>query len=92
MYGYSKNKDQVKKRLSRIEGQVRGISRMVENDTYCVDILTQLSAVQAALDKVGLELLGEHARHCLTNDAVGSKGTDAKAEELVTAVGRMLSR
>ncbi|MBA2279501.1 metal-sensitive transcriptional regulator [Candidatus Saccharibacteria bacterium] len=91
-YGYTKNKEQIVKRLNRVEGQVRGVTRMVVEDKYCVDILTQINAAQAALDKVALELLGEHARHCLANDNIGPKGTEAKAEELVTAVSRMLSR
>ena len=89
-YGYTANKAEVAKRLNRIEGQIRGINKMVQDDKYCVDILTQISAVQAAMDKVALELLTEHTRHCLTNDAIGPKGKDAKVEELVKAVSRML--
>ena len=89
-YGYAPKKSELGKRLNRIEGQVRGINKMVQDDKYCVDILTQISAVQSALDKVGLELLQEHTRHCLTNDNIGPKGVDAKTEELVRAVGRML--
>lgn len=91
-YGYAANKDQIVKRLRRAEGQVRGISRMVEEDTYCIDILTQINAAQAALDKVALELLGEHARHCLSNKDINPKNADNKADELVTAISRMLSR
>lgn len=92
-YGYSANKDQVLKRLKRAEGQVRGVARMVEEDTYCIDVLTQITAAQAALDKVALELLRDHAHHCLNNDSVqaGSDHKD-KADELVSAVSRMLSR
>lgn len=89
-YGYTDNKEAVAKRLNRIEGQVRGINKMVTGDKYCIDILTQITAAQSALDQVALELLTEHARHCLTNDNVGPKGQDAKVEELVKAVGRML--
>lgn len=89
-YGYTDNKDAISKRLNRIEGQVRGINKMTQDDKYCIDILTQVSAIQAALDKVSLELLREHTRHCLTNDAIGPKGRDAKVNELVTAVSRML--
>jgi CsoR family transcriptional regulator, copper-sensing transcriptional repressor len=90
MYGYANNKAELAKRLNRIEGQVRGINTMVTEDKYCIDILTQIAAIQSALDKVGLELLTEHTRHCLTNDNIGPKGKDAKAEELVKAVSRML--
>jgi DNA-binding FrmR family transcriptional regulator len=88
-YGYAPKKLDLKKRMNRIEGQVRGISKMIQSDTYCIDILTQVSAVQGALDKVSLELLGEHARHCLNNDNIGP-GSEVKADELVAAVGRML--
>lgn len=89
-YGYSNNKPQLTKRLNRIEGQVRGVSKMVDEDQYCIDILTQVSAVKAALDKVALELLRDHAKHCLANDHVhGLKGKD-KVDELVDAVGRIL--
>lgn len=90
-YGYSATKPELLKRLNRIEGQIRGVSKMVQEDKYCIDILTQVSAAKAALDKVALELLREHARHCLTNDAVHThhKEND-KADELVNAIGRML--
>lgn len=91
-YGYSDNKDKLQNRLKRIEGQVRGISRMVEEDTYCIDILTQISAVEAAMDKVALELLREHTRHCLLNDMAGPKDRDEKIEEVVQAVGRLLAK
>lgn len=91
-YGYTDNKAQITKRLNRAEGQVRGIARMVDEDKYCIDILTQISAVQAALDKVGLELMSEHTKHCLTNPDVGPSNINEKADELVKAVARMLSR
>jgi CsoR family transcriptional regulator, copper-sensing transcriptional repressor len=91
-YGYHDKKQEVTKRLNRAEGQVRGIARMVEEDKYCIDILTQISAVQAALDKVGLQLLAEHTKHCMTNVDIGPNKLDKKADELVSAVGRMLSR
>jgi DNA-binding FrmR family transcriptional regulator len=91
-YGYADKKVEITKRLSRAEGQVRGIARMVEDDKYCIDILTQITAIQAALDKVGLQLLGEHTKHCLTNPDIGTGELDAKADELVGAVSRMLSR
>lgn len=89
-YGYSDNKPALLKRLNRIEGQVRGVSKMVEEDTYCIDILTQVSAAKAALDKVALELLRDHARHCLSNDHIHPKDEGDKADELVSAIGRML--
>lgn len=89
-YGYSKNKTDLEKRLNRIGGQVRGISNMVQKDKYCIDILTQVSAVKAALDKVSLELLRDHAKHCLTNDDVHGHGEKDKADELVGAISRML--
>lgn len=91
-YGYADNKQQIIKRLSRAEGQVRGVARMVTEDEYCIDILTQINAAQAALDKVALELLRDHAKHCLTNDQSGHGTHDEKAEELVGAIGRLLSR
>jgi DNA-binding FrmR family transcriptional regulator len=88
-YGYTDNKEQVLKRLKRAEGQVRGISHMVDDDKYCIDILTQIGAAQAALDKVALELLRDHTKHCLVNDkAQGS--TEEKTNELVDAVGRLI--
>lgn len=89
-YGYANNKDDLLKRLNRIEGQVRGVTKMVNDDKYCIDILTQVSAVKAALDKVALELLRDHAKHCLVNDHIQAHGTDDKADELVSAIGRML--
>jgi DNA-binding FrmR family transcriptional regulator len=91
-HGYSDNREQVLKRLKRAEGQVRGVARMVEEDKYCIDVLTQISAAQAALDKVALELLRDHARHCLSNDAVMAHGSGDKADELVGAISRMISR
>jgi DNA-binding FrmR family transcriptional regulator len=91
-YGYHQSKDKIAKRLSRIEGQVRGVSKMVQTDEYCIDILTQISAVQAALDKVALELLRDHTKHCLTSDDAQAHDGDDRAEELVKAVSRLLSR
>jgi DNA-binding FrmR family transcriptional regulator len=88
--GYSATKDQLLKRLRRIEGQVRGVEGMVENDRYCIDVLTQISAVQAALDKVALGLLDDHAHHCVLG--AGEDERDAKTEELMAAVGRLMRR
>ena len=90
--GYTASKDQLQKRLARIEGQVRGISRMVDEDRYCIDILTQINSIQAALDKVALGLLDDHARHCLIGHGGGPTDPDDQVHELMGAVGRMLSR
>ena len=90
--GYSATKEQLAGRLARIEGQVRGIARMVEEERYCVDVLTQINAVRAALDKVALGLLDGHARHCLTGGGGGPSDPDDQVRELMGAVGRMISR
>ena len=74
--GYSATKDQLQKRLRRVEGQVRGVQGMVEDDRYCIDVITQISAIQAALDKVALGLLDEHARHCVVGAADEADKTD----------------
>lgn len=91
-YGYHDNKEQLLKRLKRAEGQVRGVARMIEEDKYCIDILTQISATEAALDKVALELLREHSNHCLADAALSAEDRRAKSDELVTAVGRLLAK
>ena len=88
--GYSATKDQLLKRLRRIEGQVRGIEGMVDDERYCIDVLTQISAVQAALDKVALGLLDDHARHCVIGADAGDQ--DDKTQELMAAVGRLMRR
>jgi CsoR family transcriptional regulator, copper-sensing transcriptional repressor len=88
--GYSATKDQLLKRLRRIEGQVRGIEGMVADERYCIDVLTQISAVQAALDKVALGLLDEHARHCVVGAAAEQQ--PERTEELMAAVGRLMRR
>lgn len=90
--GYTATKDQLKDRLARIEGQVRGVARMVEEDRYCIDVLTQISAIQAALDRVALGLLDDHARHCLVAGHGGPSDPEDQVQELMGAVGRMLSR
>src|SRR6266700_272931 len=90
--GYSASKDQLLGRLSRIEGQVRGVARMVEEDRYCIDVVTQINAVAAALDKVALGLLDGHVRHCLIGGHGGPSDPQEQAEELMGAVGRMVSR
>jgi DNA-binding FrmR family transcriptional regulator len=88
--GYTASKDQLLTRLHRVEGQVRGIERMVEDDRYCIDVFTQISAIQAALDKVALGLLDGHARHCVVGAADDEK--DEKTTELMAAVGRIMGR
>jgi DNA-binding FrmR family transcriptional regulator len=89
--GYSASKDQLLTRLRRIEGQVRGVERMVGEDRYCIDVLTQIAAVQAALDKVALGLLDGHARHCIVEG--GAEGTPEElGDELMAAVGRLMRR
>jgi CsoR family transcriptional regulator, copper-sensing transcriptional repressor len=90
--GYTATKDQLLKRLNRIEGQVRGVARMVEEDRYCVDVMTQISAAQAALDKIALGLLDGHVRHCLAGEGEAPATPEAQAEELMGAVGRLVSR
>jgi CsoR family transcriptional regulator, copper-sensing transcriptional repressor len=89
--GYSATKDQLSKRLRRIEGQVRGIEKMVDEDRYCVDVLTQISAVQAALDKVALGLLDDHARHCVIEGHGGGEPAEL-TDELMAAVARLMRR
>jgi DNA-binding FrmR family transcriptional regulator len=85
--GYAASKDQLQTRLRRIEGQVRGVQKMVEQDRYCIDVLTQISAIQAALDKVALGLLDGHARTCVigADDELQAERTD----ELMAAIGRL---
>lgn len=89
--GYTATKDQLLNRLSRIEGQVRGVKGMVDDDRYCTDVLTQISAIRAALDKVALGLLDGHARHCLVGGHGGPDDPDDRANELMAAVGRLMS-
>jgi DNA-binding FrmR family transcriptional regulator len=90
--GYSESKDELLARLARIQGQVGGVSRMVQEDRYCIDVMTQITAIQAALDKVALGLLDGHTRHCLLGEGEGPKRPDAQVEEIMGAVRRMLSR
>ena len=90
MVGYSGDKDKLLKRLSRIEGQVRGVAGMVEDERYCIDVLTQIGAIQAALDKVALGLLDDHTRHCVV-EAEGGERVE-KVDELMAALGRFVSR
>ncbi|MES4901529.1 MULTISPECIES: metal-sensitive transcriptional regulator [unclassified Streptomyces] len=90
-HGYAKQKDQHLKRLRRIEGQIRGLQRMVEEDVYCIDILTQVSASTKALQSFALQLLEEHLRHCVAAAAVkGGEEVDAKVAEATAAIARLL--
>src|SRR6059058_1340916 len=88
--GYTASKHQLINRLRRIEGQVRGVQKMVEEDRYCIDVLTQISAIEAALDKVALGLLDDHAQHCVM--AAEDDDRQAKTEELMAAVSRLMRR
>jgi DNA-binding FrmR family transcriptional regulator len=89
--GYTTTKDDLLARLKRIEGQIRGIEGMVSEDRYCIDILTQISAAQAALDKVALGLLDQHAHHCVLG-AEDPTERNEKTDELMAAVGRLMRR
>lgn len=89
--GYSADKDELQKRLRRIEGQVRGIQGMVEQDRYCIDVLTQISAIQAALDKVALGLLNDHVGHCVQTATTEGRGEEMTTE-MMAAVGRLMRR
>lgn len=90
-HGYAKQKDQHLKRLRRIEGQIRGLQRMVEEDVYCIDILTQVSASTKALQSFALQLLEEHLRHCVAAAAVqGGDEVDTKVAEATAAIARLL--
>ena len=88
--GYTATKDQLLKRLRRVEGQVRGVQNMVDEDRYCIDVLTQISAIQAALDKVALGLMDDHARHCVVGGP--AELADDRTEELMAAVARHMRR
>lgn len=90
MGGYELNKDDYLKRLARIEGQVRGLQRMINEDTYCIDVLTQINSVSAALRGVAVGLLDEHVRHCVREAA--EAGDTATADQLVTEATRAIER
>jgi DNA-binding FrmR family transcriptional regulator len=90
--GYTATKQQLLDRLARIEGQVRGVAKMVEEDRYCIDVVTQINAARAALDKVALGLLDGHVRHCLIGGHGGPSDPEEQAQEVMGAVGRMVSR
>jgi DNA-binding FrmR family transcriptional regulator len=91
MNGYAKDKDDYLKRMRRIEGQVRGIAKMIEDDKYCIDVLTQVSAVNKALEAVALGLLDEHLKHCVTEAvAEGGQIADRKVAEASAAIARLV--
>ncbi len=92
MVGYLENKDNYQKRLARIEGQVRGLRRQVDADTYCIDVLTQIAATSAALRSLAVGLLDEHIRHCVTEAATGDDPTEAerKIAEATKAIERLI--
>ena len=91
MAGYSSDKDDLLKRLRRVEGQIRGLQRMVETDTYCVDVLTQISAANKALEAVALNLIEEHLRHCVTDAiAAGGPAAQEKVAEATQAIRRLI--
>jgi DNA-binding FrmR family transcriptional regulator len=89
-YGYAENKEALVRRLHRIEGQVRGIERMVEDDRYCIDILTQIAAVSTALESVALEILDDHVSHCVAGALASGEPAEVneKTAELIAAVRR----
>lgn len=91
VHGYAASTDAHLKRLRRIEGQVRGIQRMIEDDAYCIDILTQVSAATKALESMALVLLDEHLRHCVTEAIqAGGDDADAKVSEASAAIARLV--
>jgi DNA-binding FrmR family transcriptional regulator len=89
-YGYASEKPALIRRLHRIEGQVRGVERMVDEDRYCIDILTQISAATTALESLALQILDDHIRHCVAGALASGDEADAnaKVEELLEAVKR----
>ncbi|HET7467357.1 MAG TPA: metal-sensitive transcriptional regulator [Candidatus Dormibacteraeota bacterium] len=89
MTGYTKDKKRIQSRLRRIEGQVRGIEKMVEEDRYCIDVLTQVNATKAALESVALQLLADHTEHCVT-EAIRAGSGARKVRELNQAVERLV--
>lgn len=90
--GYTASKDQLLKRLARVEGQIRGVTKMVDEDRYCIDVVTQISAAQAALDKISLGLIDGHARVCMQDGGGGPTDPKERVDELMGAVGRLLGR
>ena len=87
--GYTRDKEEVRRRLRRIAGQVRGLEKMVDDDRYCIDVLTQVSAVKAALESVALLLLEDHVDHCVADAITAGDGTE-KVQELTSAIERLV--
>jgi DNA-binding FrmR family transcriptional regulator len=90
MRGYTMNKEDYSKRLRRIEGQIRGVQRLIDEDTYCIDVLTQISAATKALQSVAVGLLDEHMRHCVSDAARGDD--PGRADEMITEATRAIER
>ena len=90
--GYTASKEQLLNRLARVEGQVRGVARMVEEDRYCIDVLTQIAAIQAALEKIALGLVDSHVRVCMRDVSEATPDPEARIDELMGAVGRLVKR
>ncbi len=90
-YGYADDRDALLRRVNRLEGQVRGIGRMITEDRYCIDIVNQLSAIQAAARELSLQLLEGHVRHCVA-DAVRADNAEPKVRELIDTLGRAMGR
>ena len=91
MHGYTQDKEALLKRMRRIEGQVRGIARMIDEDTYCIDVLTQVSAATSALENVALALMGDHLQHCVSEAAAeGGSVAQEKLEEATAAITRLV--
>jgi CsoR family transcriptional regulator, copper-sensing transcriptional repressor len=88
--GYTASKEQLLNRLSRVEGQIRGVAKMVEEDRYCIDVLTQIGAVQAAMDKISLGLLDGHVRVCMQGEGGAPEDPEERVDELMAAVGRIV--
>jgi CsoR family transcriptional regulator, copper-sensing transcriptional repressor len=90
-YGYADKKESLGKRVARLEGQVRGVGRMIEEDRYCIDIVNQISAIQAAAREISLQLLEGHVRHCVM-DAAQTEDAEPKLNELIQALGKAMGR
>lgn len=91
MHGYAEHKQEHLRRLRRVEGQVRGLQRMIENDEYCIDVLTQISAATRALQAVSIGLLDEHLKHCVRQAIIdGGETADAKVDEASAAIARLV--
>jgi CsoR family transcriptional regulator, copper-sensing transcriptional repressor len=90
-HGYANDRERLTKRVNRLEGQVRGVGRMIEEDRYCIDIVNQLSAVQAAARELSLQFLEGHVRHCVS-DAVRTDDAEPKLKELIETLGRAMGR